>query len=236
MKNRFEIVFEDEDLILVNKPAGILSIPDRYDPNRKNLYQTLQKNRSQVFIVHRLDRQTSGLIIFAKNSIAHKLLQEQFEGNKVEKYYQCIVHGVPPREGQIEVPIKMHPHKKLMITHPKGKPSKTAYSVVEDFKRYAFLQVQIHTGRTHQIRVHFQSIHHPLLVDPEYGGLERFFLSSIKTRYRGREEEKPLLERVALHAWKISFDHPRSNQKLTYESSLPKDLKAVVQQMRKNLN
>ncbi len=238
MKTPFDIIYEDNSLIVVNKPAGLLSIPDRYDINKPNLYHLLLADDEETRIVHRLDRETSGAIVFAKTEHAHRTLSLQFEERITEKLYLALVDGLPtPEEGSIERPIARHPSKPgRMIVTNKGKEAHTTYKVVESFKLFSLVEVNIHTGRTHQVRVHFQAIGHPLAVDPLYGKREGFLLSEVKRKsYRlGKfEEERPLMNRTTLHASQLTILHPETGEKQTFEAPLPKDFQAVIKQLQK---
>ena len=230
-----DIIFEDEDMIVVNKPAGLLSIPDRFgkDVSVKSL---LQEKLGAIFTVHRLDQQTSGLIIFAKNAESHKQLSELFEGRTIIKKYVGIVNGRPPKEGVIEEYMMEHPIRKgYMMVHAKGKESKTTYEVVQYFKQYALVSFQIHTGRTHQIRVHAKHIGHPIVSDDLYGDGEKLKLSSIKKKNfklaKVEEEERPLMGRQALHAASVQFEY--KGKELLLEAPLPKDFTATLKQLDK---
>ena len=191
------ILFEDEDMIVVNKPAGLLSIPDRFGKDA-SVKSMLQEKFGAIFTVHRLDQQTSGLIIFAKNAEAHKVLSELFEGRTIIKKYFGLVNGRPQPEGIIEENMMEHPIRKgYMMIHAKGKESKTSYEVVKYFKQYAWVNFQIHTGRTHQIRVHAKHIGHTIVSDDLYGDGEKLKLSSIKKKNfklaKVEEDERPLM-------------------------------------------
>src|SRR6476659_3218036 len=150
--NRPETIFENEDFIVINKPAGLLSIPDRTQ-SETSLKDILLDKYGTIYTVHRLDKETSGVILFAKNEITHKQLSELFEGRGVEKYYVGLVHGkMQNAEGSIDAPIMEHPVKKgKMITHVKGKPSVTEYEIIENFRLFSWVKFRIYTGRTHQI-------------------------------------------------------------------------------------
>jgi 23S rRNA pseudouridine955/2504/2580 synthase/23S rRNA pseudouridine1911/1915/1917 synthase len=190
-----------------------------------------------VFVVHRLDRDTSGVICMAKNEATHRYLSTLFQEHDVLKLYAGLVNGrVVPEEGRIEAPIAEHPAVKgKMITAKKGKPSITDYRVVEQWPLYSLLQFQIHTGRTHQIRVHMQSIGHSIVCDELYGDGKPFLLSSIKRKYKlsdKEEEERPLLGRLALHAYRLGFVK-KDGQEIIAEAPLPKDMAACVNQLNK---
>lgn len=237
-KQRPTIIYEDDDLFIVNKPANWLSIPDRYDPTKPNLYHWLQQKQESVFIVHRLDKETSGVICFAKNEAAHKHLNQQFENRTTDKIYQVLVEGTPAKETDIILkPIaKSMTHPGRMVIADRGKVSETHWHVTERFKNYTLLEASIKTGRTHQIRVHFQSIGYPLAVDKLYGRKEEFLLSSVKLRnFRmGKEqEERPLLSRTSLHAYQLTLQHPTTNDEISFKADMPRDFAAVIKQLRK---
>jgi 23S rRNA pseudouridine1911/1915/1917 synthase len=232
------ILFEDDYLMVVEKPASLLSIPDRFHPDKENVLDLLRVGREEVFTVHRLDRETSGIMVFAKTREAHRELSLQFEKRAVVKKYLAVVLGrVMEDEGKIDLSIgesATHPGK--MEIKGRGKPSLTYYKVLERFKGFTFVEADIQTGRTHQIRVHFAAIGHPLAVDPLYGGNEGFYISALKGRKfkLGKfEEERPLTARVTLHAHALAFKHPVTGEAMQFESVWPKDFAAVVNQLRK---
>jgi len=234
---KLDILFENDHFIAINKPAGLLSIPDRFgkDASVKSL---LQEQFGKIFTVHRLDKDTSGLIIFAKDEVTHKDLSQKFEGRAVEKYYLGLVNGTMMNsEGTIDVPIMEKPGKTtLMMTHKKGKPSVTDYKVLEEFGLYSWLQFQIHTGRTHQIRVHAKYLGNPVVCDELYGDGQPILLSSIKRKFKlskNELEERPILNRLGLHSYQLKFIDAEGN-KHELEAPLSKDLKALLQQLRKN--
>lgn len=232
----YSIIHEDADLVIINKSAGVLSIPDRYDPTLKNIYQLLKERFGSIYQVHRLDKFTSGLMIFVKTEAALKDLSLQFENNQVEKIYEGIIEGILPEEsGIIEAPIAYNSNKRKMTIQKNGKPSTTYFKAVETFDGFSHVKLKLETGRTHQIRVHLEYIGCPLLVDPVYGLRDGFFLSTIKRKYRGskKEEERPLLSRTPLHAQSLSFKHPTSKEVLNFECELPKDINACLKQIRK---
>ncbi len=232
------ILREDADLIFVDKPAGLLSIPDRFDPTLPSVKSFLeQKTGEKIFVVHRIDRETSGCMVFAKNEEAHRHLSIQFQEHIAGKFYVGLVNGRLTEEaGTIDVAIVEHPTQPgKMAVAKKGKASRTDYRVVEQWPLYALVQFRIFTGRTHQIRVHMQSIGHPLLCDPLYGDGKPFFLSSVKRKFnlsKAEEEERPLLSRLALHAYRLVVESPQGEE-ISVEAPLPKDINAVVQQLRK---
>ncbi len=235
---QIDTLYEDDDLIIVNKPAGVLVIPDRYNNELPSLNKMLEtKAGEKRWVVHRLDRETSGVICFAKNEQTHRYLSRLFQEHEVTKLYAGLVIGiVVPEDGRIESPIAEHPGiPGKMTVARKGKMSITDYRVVEQWPLYALVQFQIHTGRTHQIRVHMQSIGHPIVCDEMYGDGKPFYLSSIKKKYRVSEKdevEKPLLNRLALHAYRLSFAKEDGTM-ITAEAPLPRDISACVKQLNK---
>jgi 23S rRNA pseudouridine1911/1915/1917 synthase len=232
-----EVIFENDSFIAVNKPAGLLSIPDR-EQTETSLKDILIEKYKTIYTVHRLDKDTSGIIIFAKTEAAHKYFSRLFEERKIEKYYQGLVLGViADKKGIIDAPISEHPMEKgLMVVHRKGKPSQTGYEVIEEFKSYSLVQFQLYTGRTHQIRVHCRNIGHPLACDELYGDRKPILLSSIKKKFKlskHDEEERPMLNRLALHSYKLSFTDA-DGKVIDLVAELPKDIRALLQQLRKN--
>lgn len=231
-----EIIFENDHFIVINKPPGLLSIPDR-EGKEISLKQLLQQKYEQVFTVHRLDRETSGIIVFAKDAEMHKFLSQAFEERSVEKYYVGIVNGLlTDKTKTIDAPIMEHPVKKgLMVVHKKGKPAVTDYEVLEEYGKFSFLQFRIHTGRTHQIRVHMQYTGHPLVCDELYGDGIPVRISSFKRNFKlskYEEEEKPILARTGLHAARLVFTD-MAGQRYELEAPLPKDMRALLQQLKK---
>ena len=235
---KIETLYEDDDLIIVNKPAGLLVIPDRFNAELPCLNKLLEtKLGHKVWVAHRIDRDTSGVICFAKNEETHKHLSLIFQERDVNKFYAGIVTGiVVPEEERIENMIAEHPALNgKMIVAKKGKIAVTDYRVSEQWPLYALVQFQIHTGRTHQIRVHMQSIGHPIVCDELYGDGKPFYVSMIKRRYnqaKNEEEEKPLLSRLALHAYRLEFDKADGTH-ISIDATLPKDMAAMVNQLNK---
>lgn len=239
MKRPYDILFEDDSIVIVNKAPGVLSIPDRFEPDRPNLKSFLESRYESILVVHRLDRETSGVICFARTPEAHRDLSQQFEERSVRKFYLALVDGIPaPPEGQIDAGIARHPTQAgKMIASTKGKEALTLYRVIETFRHFALVEAEIKTGRTHQVRVHFQSIGHPLAVDPLYGRRSGFLLSEIKGKdYRQgkfQDEERPLMARTSLHSLRLTLRHPVTGREQSFEAPLPKDFEAVVKQLRK---
>lgn len=230
------IIAETNDWIALNKPSGLLSIPDR-EGKDISLKKLLIGKYGNIFTVHRLDRDTSGLIIFAKTEATHKHFSQQFEERQSEKIYQGMVIGsLANKQGTINAPIAEHPVKKgLMTVYKKGKEAVTDYTALEDFKIFSWVQFQIYTGRTHQVRVHAKHIGHPILCDELYGDGKPILLSSLKHKFKlskDQLEERPILNRLALHAINLQLEDLNGDL-IKLEAPLPKDLKALLQQLRK---
>jgi 23S rRNA pseudouridine955/2504/2580 synthase/23S rRNA pseudouridine1911/1915/1917 synthase len=230
------IIFKNDDFIAINKPSGLLSIPDRMGKDI-SLKAMLQETYEQIYTVHRLDKDTSGLIIFAFNEKAHKHFSQQFEARLTEKIYQGLVIGTPiNHEGSIDGRIAENTVRKgLMMIHSRGKESLTDYKLLEDFGIYSWMQFRIHTGRTHQIRVHMKEIGNPIVCDELYGDGKPVLLSSFKNKFKlskNELEERPILGRLALHAFQLKLSGLDGNT-VELEAPLPKDLRATLQQLEK---
>ncbi len=230
-----DILFENEHFVAVNKPSGLLSIPDRKG-QEISLKDILKEKYAGIYTVHRLDRDTSGIIVFAKTEESHRELSLLFEGRTMEKYYMGLVYGdMMTASGSIDAPIMEHPGKATrMLTHAKGKPSLTDYVVAESFRLFSWVKFRIHTGRTHQIRVHMQHIGHPIVCDEIYGDPKPVLLSALKKNFKlskSAEEERPILSRLALHSNRLKFT--LHDQEFDLEAEVPKDLRALLQQLRK---
>lgn len=230
-----EILYEDDDMLVANKPAGLLVIPDRFNADLASLNKVLERQLGQqIWVVHRLDRDTSGVICFAKNEQAHKYLSGLFEAHEVGKFYAGLVLGrVVPEEGRIESPIAEHPAVKgKMVVAKKGKASVTDYKVVAQWPLYSLVQFRIYTGRTHQIRVHMKHKGHPLFNDATYGGAH-IVKGTVFTKYKQFVENCfKILPRHALHAKELGFIHPRTREKVMFDSALPDDMQQVIEKWR----
>lgn len=236
-KTAYNIIWEDDYLVIANKPSGLLTIPDRFRPDLPNLYQQLKTAYSEIYIVHRLDKGTSGLICFAKDKETHKLMSQQFENRLPQKHYYALVKGIPfEAEGTIDAGLSANTSGSMRIDIKRGKPSVTNYVIKESFASYALLDVQILTGRTHQIRVHLRHLGHPLAVDATYGQDTALYLSQLKRKkfnLKQETEERPLMDRVPLHAYKLQFEHPVTQQAIELVCDMPKDMRATLNQLRK---
>ena len=231
-------VHEDRWLLVVNKPAGLVVHPGA-GTSRGTLVNALLRHVRDLSgvggvlrpgIVHRLDRGTSGLLVVAKDDETHRSLVRQFAGRSVEKEYVALVLGVPARAaGEVDARIGRDPVRrhKMSTRASRSRDAHTSWRIAERFDGAALLRVQIHTGRTHQIRVHLASIGHPVAGDVVYGGTRT--PSSRRTAVR---DALASLERPALHAARLTFTHPASGERLTFEAPLPPDLAAVLERLR----
>jgi 23S rRNA pseudouridine955/2504/2580 synthase/23S rRNA pseudouridine1911/1915/1917 synthase len=237
-KKQLEIIYEDKELVIINKPALLLTVPDRYSPEKPNLLTMLNKKYGKIFIVHRLDKETSGILLFAKNAEAHRTMSMDFEHRRVKKTYLALVEGrMVQQEGLIDKPLapSMTKYNKMVI-NKRGKASKTTFKVLESFKYYTLVEADIHSGRLHQIRVHLASIGYPLAIDFLYGNKGEFKLSFIKKKRLNlpkHEEERPIMTRTTLHAYTLTIAHPTTKEEMTFKADLPKDFRAVLNQLRK---
>lgn len=239
-----DVLFEDQWLTVINKPAGMVVHPAKGNWSGTlvnalaHRYQTLStvSGENRPGIVHRLDRDTTGLVLVARDDETHRGLAIQFENRTVEKNYIAVVYGEPSRDRDfIEKPIGHHPTvREKMTIKPVadgGKESKTFYEVAQRFGRYALVKCELHSGRTHQIRVHLQSIGHAILADKLYAGRERVTLAEIQGLAQPGslvEGEEPLISRQALHAHTIAFMHPRTGKRVALEAPIPPDITRLI--------
>ncbi|HTQ51183.1 MAG TPA: RluA family pseudouridine synthase [Candidatus Acidoferrales bacterium] len=242
------VLFEDDHLLALDKPAGLLNSPDRYEPHRPNLMKLLhagiadgkpwarERHLAYLMYAHRLDFETSGVLLLAKSKPALVALANLFGSEKPLKQYVALAQGTPAKD-KFEVEAKLAPHPlKIGLTRvdPKnGKKAGTRFEALEKFSGYTLLRCEPLTGRSHQIRVHLRHVGLPIVGDGLYGG-KPLWLSRLKRDYRlkpGREE-RPLLSRVALHAEMLTLPHPITGRTVTITAPWPKDLKVAVKYLR----
>jgi RluA family pseudouridine synthase len=242
------VLFEDEYLLALDKPSGLLTSPDRYDPNRPNLMKLLHagiaenkpwaRERGLTYLsnAHRLDFETSGIILLAKNKEVLVQLADMFGAEKPVKKYVALVQGTP-EEDTFEIDAKIAPHPVrlgFMRVDPKnGKKSMTKFSVMEKFSRWTLVRCEPLTGRTHQIRIHLRHAGVPIVGDELYGG-KPLWLSRLKLSYRLKQgrEERPLLARVALHAEQLEIKHPVTGETVNIAAPWPKDFTVALKYLR----
>jgi RluA family pseudouridine synthase len=240
-KQNFVVVYEDEHIIAVNKTAGLAVGAVRWDEGAERLDTLLAAlHNSPVYTVHRLDRETSGIIVFALDRDTHRLLSGAFEARDVEKIYYAVIHGRPAwTETDCDLSLvpdgdKLH---RTVIDKYRGKKSLTRFRLLLSAGNYALVEARPATGRAHQIRVHLASLGHPVVCDTLYGARNSpkpVYLSAFKRGWRGDPlEEKPLLDRLGLHALRLSLPYPAAENRLTLEAPLPRDMAALITQMEK---
>ena len=219
-----EIVYEDSDIIVINKKPGIVVHPTKSHPtgtlSNGILYHFKKKGeRSIVRLVNRLDRDTSGLVIVAKNQFSHMRLASDMSKDSFRKIYIAVVHGsMKEKEGRINLPIYKEENESIKrIVDERGQESITTYEVLEELSKGSVVKLELETGRTHQIRVHMSHLGHHLYGDSLYGM---------------GEEEKEYIERQALHAYKLEFPHPRTGNILKLQCSLPEDIKKLIEKIK----
>ena len=229
----FEILYQDEDIIVVNKPANLVVHPaaghqDGTLVNGLLAHESRLEQLPRAGIVHRLDKDTTGVMVIARNLTAHNRLIEQLQQRRVKREYVAITRGVVTAGRSIDACIGRHPqNRKKMSVQTGGKPAITHFQVARKFNHYSLIKIQLETGRTHQIRVHMAYINYPLLGDGVYGGRER-----IPAGIHG--SLRPVIEnfgRQALHAERLSFEHPRSHKLVSFDAPLPEDFANLLESL-----
>jgi 23S rRNA pseudouridine1911/1915/1917 synthase len=244
-----EILFQDQRLVAVNKPADLAAIPGRGEATSvlEQLAAQLQlphkgEQDPRVRVVHRLDKDTTGVLLFAKDRDAQRHLSHQFQNNTITKEYLALVAGRPIEPaGEIDAPLAPNPAspRRMMVTASRGRPARTLWRLAEHLGPFSLLRVFPKTGKTHQIRVHLKSIGLPLAVDPLYNAVHAphkpgVLLSSFKRNYRSTpgQDERPLIDRLTLHAERLAFEHV-NGEHVEITAPLPKDFRAVLNMLRK---
>ena len=242
-----DIVFEDDDVIVVNKAPGMVVHPafGNYTGTLVNALMwhfkdlpLFSSGELRPGLVHRIDKNTSGILVIAKNELSLNRLSKQFYDRTTDRKYIALAWGVPdPLEGTItgNVGRNIRDRKIMQVFSEadKGKPAITHYKVIEDFGYVSVVECKLETGRTHQIRVHFSYIRHPLFNDAEYGG-DQILKGTTFTKYQQFVKNCfKIIPRQALHAKSLSFDHPSSGKRLSFDSELPSDMKEVIEKWRK---
>ncbi len=250
------VIFEDDSLIAFDKPSGLLVAPDRWDKSRENLMDLVHAKMGHgVANVHRLDADTSGLLLCAKTKPALDFLSGQFQSKTVMKKYHAVVVVLPADEAMkvvapvrdaagalpdaftVELALGEDERQKGRMRVFKGRGGKectTEFRTLERFGRFAFVECRPLTGRTHQLRVHLAAAGAPILNDPFYGNPDiKLLLSELKRRYKGRDEEKPLIARLALHASGLTLKHPATREPCTLLAPLPHEFEVALKYLRK---
>ena len=234
----YSVLYSDDDIVVLNKRSGILIAADRYNEDAPRLDLLAQEEFGKLYAVHRIDKDTSGLIIYARTSDAQRTLSMQFEKREVLKTYHALVYGHPLWE-TLDVDLPLQPdgdsRHRTVVNKKFGKPSLTSFRLIGTCGPYSWIEAKPKTGRTHQIRVHLAEMGFCIVCDPLYSGNQKpVRLSEIKKKWNGDEfEERPLLSRLALHAWKIEFEHPATGEKVSFSAPYPKDMEATRNQLAK---
>ncbi len=237
MKNKAEILFQNKTLLALNKPSGILSVPDRYNADRPSIASLITETFPEARPLHRLDLETSGVLLFCLSTDAFGWYSDQFEARSVHKKYLALGDGRCVTEsGEIDAPLYTTGTGKVTI-HKRGKSSQTQWRVLEHFKHHTLFELTPLTGRTHQIRVHLASIGHPVLGDTTYGSAGPLYLSDLKGKGkyklgRDKEQEYPIIQRIALHAASITITDYSSSEPIEVQAPLPKDMRVGLNKLR----
>ena len=209
-----KIIYEDDYLIVVNKPAGLPVLPDGWEKNSTYLIKQLEERLGKVFIVHRLDKITSGVMVFARNAETHRALNIQFENHEAQKTYHALLEGNPKWDEKIaKHPLRAnvgHKHR-TMVDNKNGKPSETRFRMIKRYPASALIEAKPMTGRTHQIRVHAYALGHPLLGDTLYGA-----------------QTTSGIPRAMLHAQALSFIHPATDETVKFSAPHPADFEEII--------
>jgi RluA family pseudouridine synthase len=209
-----KLIYEDQHLIVVDKPAGLSVLPDGWEKDSEYLVKMLEEQYGKIFIVHRLDKITSGVMVFARNAETHRALNIQFENHDAQKTYHAILEGNPKWEEKVaKHPLRAnvgHKHRTI-VDDKNGKPSETRFRVIKRFEESALVEAKPMTGRTHQIRVHAYALGHPLVEDILYGARDRYGL-----------------RRPMLHAQSLLFIHPATNEKVKFSAPHPADFEEAL--------
>jgi len=225
------VLWEDEEILVVNKPAGLPTLVDGYHKEAAYLLGALKQTYDPLWVVHRLDRETSGVMVFARTAGAHRELSIQFERRQARKIYHALIAGNPPwNEKTVKLALRPDGDRKhrTVVDTRRGKPAQTGMCVLQRFgtasSTYTLIEAIPYTGRTHQIRVHMAAQGYPIVVDPLYGDGREIYLSELKSGFKAKTEaEKPLLGRLGLHARSLILLHPNTGEQLRFEAPYPKD-------------
>ncbi len=240
MKKResFTVIFEDSDIIVFNKSSGILTAADRYDNDAPRLDILAEEKHGKLLAVHRIDKDTSGLIVYAKTKEAHRELSMAFEKRDVKKIYHALVYGRPLWTNHlcdVSLMIDGDARHRSVVNKRQGKPSKTEFLLLGSCNAFSWIEARPITGRTHQIRAHLLHEGFQIVCDPLYGGNQKAIkLSDIKRSWKGDAfEERPLLDRLALHAYRLEFTHPTTQERLSFTAPYSKDMDSLRKQLAK---
>ncbi|MCG6937672.1 MAG: 23S rRNA pseudouridine(1911/1915/1917) synthase RluD [Gammaproteobacteria bacterium] len=232
-----DIVYQDDDIIVINKPADFVVHPaaGHYSGTVQNALLHYDESLASVpraGIVHRLDKDTTGLMVVARNLSSHKYLVEQIQQHDVIREYQAVVHGVMTGGGMVNQKIGRHPHDRIkMAVTDHGREAVTHYRLLERFREHSHIKLQLETGRTHQIRVHMNFLRHPVVGDPVYAGRHRIPAGAQQELVDYLQQFK----RQALHAWKLRFAHPQHGNEVSFEAPLADDIQQLISLLHKDM-
>lgn len=226
------ILFEDEDILVVNKPLYMASLDDK---SNRNLHHLALKYDENLQLCHRLDKNTSGILLMAKNPENYRHISLQFQKREIKKIYHTIIHGVHHYDGfKIDLPLAISTNKKVTVNKKSGKKSLTYVFTEQNYRNFTHIRCEPVTGRMHQIRAHLAAVGCPIVGDELYGGKD-IMLSDFKRKYRasGRKDEQPINHGYLLHALSLMFTHPTSGETMTLEAPLPKNFEVCLKVLGK---
>ena len=231
-----DVLYQDKALLVVNKPAGLATLPDGYNPSLPHIKSVLEQQFGLLWIVHRLDKETSGVLLLARSAEAHRSLNTQFEKHLVSKVYHALVVGNPEwQEKTVSLPLRPNGDRqhRTIIDPQAGKPAVTHLKVLEIFSHYCLVEAIPETGRTHQIRAHLSALGLSILGDKLYGQRINLQDEEKEHQYQPHNVSLPRLnESMGLHAWRLEINHPLSGERMKFTAPYPAELMAVLQQLR----
>jgi RluA family pseudouridine synthase len=230
-------LYSDEALLVINKPAGLRVLPDGYEPSAPHVRSLLEPDFGRLWIVHRLDKDTSGVLALARSAEAHRALNDQFAAHQVVKRYHALVPGAPQWEQHsVRLPLRADGDRqhRTVVDHRRGKPAITHLRLLERLPGHTLLEARPETGRTHQIRAHLAALGLPVAADHLYGSRQPLLISSFVPDFQpGSHSERPFLERLGLHAFQLEFLHPLNGDPMRFEAPYPDDLASALRVLRK---